>query len=72
MSPAREGAVDVAGGEEAVALEEFPAARSAPGPASLSLQVAETRFHGGGVGDFDLGGDGMPAERPQHRDRLRR
>lgn len=66
------GAGDGAGGEEAVAFEKFLAARSAPGPARLPLEVAERRFDGGGVGGFDLGRDGMAAERPQHRDRLRR
>ena len=66
------GAVDVAGGKEPVAVDELATTGTAPSPARLPLQVAETGFHGGGVCGFDLGGDGVPAERPQDRDRLRR
>jgi hypothetical protein len=66
------GAVDIARREKAVALDELMPSGAAAGPAGGLLEVVETRPHRLGVGGFDLGGDGMAAERPGQGDRLRR
>ena len=66
------GAVEVGGGEEAVAPDEFVAAVAAPGPAGLALHVVERGGDGGAVGGGDLGPGALAAERPGERDRLRR
>jgi hypothetical protein len=66
-------AVQVAGGEEAVALEEDPLARAvgpSPRPASLPLHVAERNFNRALVRGLDLVGSLRAAERPGQGDRL--
>ena len=66
------GAMDVGGGEEAVAVDELSAALAAPRPAGVALQVGEGFGDGGAVGLHHLAGDRMAAERPGQGDRLRR
>jgi hypothetical protein len=66
------GAVDVARRQEALALDEPMAPGAAAGPAGGSLEVVESGLDRRGVGGFDLGGDGMAAERPGKRNGLRR
>jgi hypothetical protein len=66
------GAVEIGGGEEAVAVDEFMAAVAAPGPAGHPLHVVERGGDRCAVGPGDLGGGGRSAERPGQRDRLRR
>ena len=65
------GAVQVGGGEVALALDEFRASRTAPGPAGFSLHVAEGGLDGFPVGGLDLRGHLGAAEAPEQRDRLR-
>src|SRR4051794_5091039 len=66
------GAVEVAGGKEAIAVDELMPSRAAAGPAGFSLQVVQGRFDGGGVGGASLGPHLLAAERPEQGDRLGR
>lgn len=66
------GAVDVAGGEEALTVEDFVTAGSPAGQAGVALHVAEGGFDRGVVGGGDLGADLRAAEGAEQGDRLRR
>ena len=66
------GAVEVGGGDEAVAVDELAPAVAAPGPAGLALHVVECGGDRGAVGGGDLRPGALAAERPGQRDRLRR
>jgi hypothetical protein len=65
------GAVQVGGGEEAVAPDEFAAAVAAPGPAGLALHVVERGGDRCPMDPGDLGAGALAAERPGERHRLR-
>ena len=62
--PGAGGAVDITGGEEAVALDELMTPGAAAGPTGHLLQVVEPRLHGLRMGRCDLGPDRRAAERP--------
>jgi len=68
------GAVRVAGGEEAIAVDELPAAFAAPGPAGLALHVAEGRFNGAAWASLTSAPTGEPpsAQRSERTPALRR
>src|SRR5215218_4287872 len=66
------GAMGIAGGEEAVALDELTASGAAAGQAGGLLEVVDPGLDRFGVGFAGLGADRGSSQRPGERDRLRR